>query len=88
MSKLPAAWLEAGQTKTPVTAKGKQVTARIDMSDEVAGAGLCPDCRKPMEKVFASGIGALVCMHDRITLPMPDSGEVEQLNKLDLSLFQ
>ena len=49
-----------------------EVNARINMSADVAGAGLCPECRKPMEKAFASGIPVYRCTADRIALPVPD----------------
>src|SRR5476651_1396482 len=44
--KLPKAWVTAGKKDT------KKVEARIDMSAEVAGQGLCPDCRAPMERAI------------------------------------
>lgn len=49
-----------------------KVQARIDMSAEVAGRGLCPECKKPMQKVFAGGSPVWACSEDRITLPIPD----------------
>lgn len=54
-----------------------QIKARIDMSENRAGKGLCPECGKPMQRVFANNIPCLCCMEDRIVLPLPDS-EVEQ----------
>lgn len=48
------------------------VKAKIDMSEEVAGAGLCPECRKPMGTTLVGGHEMLVCYTDRITLPKPD----------------
>lgn len=50
-----------------------QVKARIDMSEEIAGKGLCPECGKPMQEMFANNIKCLCCMEDRIVLPMADS---------------
>ncbi len=66
-AKVPKAWtkLEA-KTRT-------KVEARIDMSAEVAGAGLCPDCRKPMDRAWTNGIDCYVCHADRIAIPVPDS---------------
>jgi hypothetical protein len=53
-----------------------ETTARIDMSAEVAGAGLCPECRKPMERSHANDIPVLRCLDCRIALPTPDAPEV------------
>lgn len=62
LAKSPAA-------KTPQTA----VTARIDMSAEVAGAGLCPECKQPMQRCVTNGIASYACHPDRIVIPVPDS---------------
>nr|DAH47960.1 MAG TPA: TFIIB Transcription factor zinc-finger [Caudoviricetes sp.] len=72
--KLPREWTQQGVVKqysTPraVTAMGKKVTARIDMSEDVAGAGLCPECKEEMQPVIANGIDCLCCMNCRIVLP-------------------
>lgn len=49
------------------------VTAKIDMGETVAGAGLCPACKKPMQKgYFAGSIPVMVCFEDRVTLPISD----------------
>ena len=49
------------------------VTAKIDMGENVAGAGLCPACKKPMQKGFMAGsIPVMVCFDDRVTLPISD----------------
>lgn len=78
-TKLPDAWLNAGlpTSKTSlINAKSTtSVTARIDMSTDVAGKGLCPECRKPMEASIANGHAGLVCHADRIFLPAVDSEE-------------
>lgn len=66
--KMPDAWLN---TTTEVKASA-QVTARISMSADVAGAGLCPDCKKPMEEAITNGIASYVCNKDRIAIPKPD----------------
>ena len=58
-----------------------QVKARIDMSAEVAGSGLCPECRKPMVKAYANEIPVLSCNDCRIAIPMPNVPEVDALNK-------
>lgn len=54
------------------------VKARINMSAEVAGQGLCPECREPMVKMFANGIPVLTCMEDRITIPIGDEPNAEE----------
>jgi len=49
-----------------------KVTARVNMSAEVAGAGLCPECRTPM-KVTSTASGKMwTCATDRIAIPMPN----------------
>lgn len=76
--KIPKAWVSAGTKKIEAAAtstEATKVTARIDMSPEVAGAGLCPECRKPMDKAFANGIECYVCHPDRIAIPVPDNVE-------------
>jgi hypothetical protein len=69
--KMPEVWTAS---KKPVIASTK-VTARIDMSAEVAGKGLCPDCREPMEDSHTSGIPVIACHPCRIVLPKPDTEE-------------
>ena len=55
------------------SANGESVIeARIDMSAEVAGKGLCPECKKPMQIVMAGDSKVWACLADRITLPVPD----------------
>lgn len=50
-----------------------EVTASLDMSAEVAGEGLCPDCKTPMETASLDGESdVLVCMPCRIALPIKD----------------
>lgn len=75
---LPQAFLEASATVSEVRAKveasiSKPVTARIDMSAEVAGAGLCPECREPMQASHANGIPVLICSAHRIVIPVSDA---------------
>ena len=66
----PKGWLEKKPCIVAKT-KRKTLTARIDMSEEVAGKGLCPECREPMQRVLISGnLPVLCCMDDRIVLPM------------------
>ena len=74
--KLPREWTQtqvdkaqpSGQRSLAASFK-KELTARIDMSEEVAGAGLCPECKEPMQPVLANGINCLCCMNCRIVLP-------------------
>lgn len=68
--KMPAAWTPA-PSKTNVLGSQK-VEARINMSAEVAGAGLCPDCQKPMEPIIAGPAETMTCMDCRIALPTED----------------
>lgn len=48
------------------------VTARIDMSAEVAGRGMCPECKKPMTVVVSGTSKMWACAADRISLPVPN----------------
>lgn len=64
--KLPKAWVQAGQ---------KEVKARVDMSAEVAGKGLCPECRQQMTTAIVNGHESLVCHEDRIAIPVADIEE-------------
>jgi hypothetical protein len=61
MSKLPSAWIAASVPK---------VTAKLDMSENVAGKGLCPECKAPMQTVYMGDDLVLACAKDRIVLPM------------------
>lgn len=72
MSKMPQAWLEASQK----VEAGTEVSAgHLDMSAEVAGAGLCPECREPMVEALADNIPVLVCEPDNIALPLKDEAD-------------
>lgn len=75
--KLPAAWNSTNASTNKVTAT-KKVEARIDMSTQVAGAGLCPDCKQPMQPMVAAGVDTLTCMDCRISLPTADPEAVVQ----------
>lgn len=66
---MPEAFVTAGEKAKESTEK---VEARINMSAEVAGAGLCPECQKPMERSHANGIAILTCDAHRIAIPMED----------------
>lgn len=75
MAKMPQAWTNAGAgpATAPATRVGAaKVEARIDMSAEVAGCGLCPDCRKPMVIMSAGPVETNTCMDCRISLPLAD----------------
>jgi hypothetical protein len=63
---------EADATAAPVEASVAKVTARIDMSAEVAGKGMCPECRKPMTVVNAGATRMWACVADRISFPVPN----------------
>ena len=66
--KYPSAWLVTAK-KEP---EAKKIESRIDMSADVAGQGLCPECKVPMEEVYAGGNPMWACAKDRITLPRPN----------------
>ena len=70
-TKFPKAWVAANNAVSKKTEASK-VEAKIDMSAEVAGRGLCPDCRKPMVEAYAAGHKVWACAADRIALPFPD----------------
>jgi hypothetical protein len=76
MKKMPSAFLTASATisqkQQKLNASASKVEARIDMSADVAGAGLCPECRRPMERSHANGIPVLTCDEHRIAIPIPD----------------
>lgn len=77
MKKIPAAFLTASAAvsdkQKKVEVSSAKVHARIDMSDDVVGNGLCPECRKPMERSHANGFPVLTCDTHRIAIPIPDS---------------
>lgn len=86
--KIPEAFRNASSSVSEVRAKveanakeqtQKKVTARIDMSAEVAGAGLCPECRKPMENSHANGIPVLICRDHRIAIPAADAADAPEV---------
>lgn len=76
--KLPKAFTEA---RSPLIARlapepvPNKVEARINMSAEVAGAGLCPECQQPMIASHANGIPVMVCTRHRIAIPTADAAE-------------
>ncbi len=72
--KTPQAWNQI-TAKTAASPKEVLTANRIDMSAEVAGAGLCPDCRKPMETLTAGAYDTQTCMACRISLPIADPVE-------------
>jgi hypothetical protein len=63
-------------TSTKIEAGGTPVKARIDMGEQVAGAGLCPECRQPtIGPVHCNGHVVRWCATDRIALPYKDGEE-------------
>lgn len=76
---MPKAWSQVGSSKSAITAgneNGKhKIGAKINMSAEHAGQGLCPDCGKPMNETYASDIPVVSCFPCRISLPRKDSAE-------------
>jgi len=78
MKHIPAAFITANATVSDASKKvqaaaAKKVEGRIDMSADVAGAGLCPECHRPMERSHANGFPVLTCDEHRIAIPIPDS---------------
>lgn len=76
--KMPKSWVATQQSTKSIASNAKlsakkQIKARIDMSEDIAGKGLCPECGKPMTHVFANTIPCLCCFEDRIVLPIADS---------------
>jgi hypothetical protein len=69
MTKFPRAWVAAN------AAVQRKLEAKIDMSAEVAGKGLCPDCKKPMTEAYAGEHKVWACAADRIVLPFPDESK-------------
>jgi len=55
------------------------VTARIDMSAEVAGSGLCPECKKPMITAMFGKTKMWSCPEHRISFPIPDEPHGDQV---------
>lgn len=73
---MPSAFVQAG-TKSLVEAASDKVEARINMSAEIAGVGLCPECHKPMERSHANGIPVFTCDQHRIAIPIADEAPTE-----------
>ncbi len=80
--KLPSAWVAASFGAPAVEPKTdkKEVTARIDMSAEVVGRGLCPECKHPMIRTIADGVPVMACVADRISLPIENTDAQDQGN--------
>lgn len=70
--KMPSAWINAGKPQQTKATAATKVEARIDMGEDVAGKGLCPDCKRPMQVMTAGPIETNTCMECRISLPLPD----------------
>lgn len=64
--KMPSAWNKIEASSSTVNASS------LDMSAEIAGEGLCPECKTPMDKVLSGDLPTLVCVKDRIVLPIKD----------------
>lgn len=84
--KMPSDWNNAGKVTAttkdklakPVEATTKTKAGVVDMSEEVAGQGLCPVCKDKMEHAIADGNYVRVCMAHRVALPLSDK-EIEEL---------
>jgi hypothetical protein len=75
--KVPGAWLSAKVSARTIEAASIAETSRIDakisMSEEIAGKGLCPECKLPMIEAVAGNSLSWVCVADRISLPKPNA---------------
>lgn len=73
---IPQAFRDASATSaerdSKVQASSDKVEARINMSAEVAGKGLCPECREPMVPGLIGDTKVQYCLAHRIALPIPD----------------
>lgn len=67
--RLPKDWLDGLSIHKRKPVQAKQIRAKIDMSEDVAGQGLCPECHQPMKEVMVNNIPALCCFDHRIVLP-------------------
>ncbi len=74
--KVPQAWIGAKLVSpiedAPTEDQPVEVKARVDMSENVAGKGLCPECRQPMQIAQCGPSASWVCAADRISLPIPN----------------
>jgi uncharacterized protein (UPF0212 family) len=71
--KIPQAFLGASNTPVADEAPKKTVLeAKLDMSAEVAGEGVCPACNSPMERVFLEKGEVYTCIPCRVVLPIKD----------------
>jgi len=46
--------------------------SKLDMSAEVAGAGLCPECKTQMTIAMVDNTPTWACRADRIAIPLSD----------------
>lgn len=74
---IPREWQKKTSKKGIFASK---IEARIDMSERVAGKGLCPECKQPMNEVIVNGMTCLCCMQDRIVLPKRNEKEVTEIS--------
>ena len=78
--KLPREWTmsQVNKKRKTIEASKSHVNARIDMGEDVAGKGLCPECREEMQPVLANGIPCVCCMNCRIVLPQKSESNAEE----------
>ena len=70
--RMPEGWDNNSSKVSKIVSKKVVTAGGTDMSPEVAGKGLCPACKKPMQKMFANNEPVLCCLEDRIVLPIKD----------------
>lgn len=75
---MPQAWTQitanksAPKEKPQVMVHHRNPVYAMDMSEDVAGKGLCPVTKQPMVPMFANGHAVLVGMESKIVLPVKD----------------
>ena len=55
-----------------IVAGATEVVSKLDMSAEVAGAGLCPECKTQMTIAMVDNTPTWACRADRIAIPLSD----------------
>jgi hypothetical protein len=73
--KMPQGWDTPTQVTATATTEKTEVQAKIDMSAEVVGKGLCAECKQPMVKAHVGGTPVWTCVKDRIALPVENDSE-------------
>lgn len=67
-----------GKELAQASVAAQSVKAKLDMSAEVAGKGLCPECKNPMVTARAGGYPSWSCRACRVSIPLPNDHEQNQ----------